>query len=1034
MNEAERARLMRVIERASAPTERMAGRFFRPVPPVDAETLGEREEAWQRAVADGDLDRFTQVLQARTPDPASFRAFLYDAEVLNPEALPPWATVLLHLMSGSDSSPLPTLTMGEMAGSAAATLRLPLDTPWRYQAIFAPFLHLAQGEIEAGLRDLPVACTSTLKRRMLAHLARSWAVLASPLLTHRLTLVDILEGQGGVMGQPVSDHYFGEAQPPRLAWLALMEFYPVMGYLLAVTYDHWRAATRELLDRLRSDLEPLATTFFGGQPLTCWEDYDPGVGDPHDHGRSVAILTFDGGRRLLYKPKPLQVAAAFADLLRVLNAAGLPLDLRAPQLLPRASYLWEEFVQSAPCATEEAVERFYRRLGMHLRLLQLLQGRDFICDNLRACGEWPILIDLENLLCPTFRPTHPLPPLEARLQERLAESVLAVGILPVYLMEDAGQRGANVGVLGRTQQYTSPFKVATYERDPQESARLVRQYVPWQVSRCFAMLEGEMVDPLHHVAALLTGYGDMDACLRRHRTHLSAPDGPIARLGQTPVRYRLRHTHLYDRLLQHSYAPNHLKDGLWREIYLEQLWKRHLRRGQPAALVEAEIEALRRRDIPLLSYHPTQTALLLEGGEELPDIFAEPVLTRVLARLQALDDHRQDEEMPIICSALATLHPDLSPQPLSPAYRASRRDAPEPHWLEEGVAIGDALLGWAISSPTGEMGWLGLGYHPWADTWTMGALQPNLLTGLWGPTLLFADLYRLTGLPRFQAATLRLLLMAQKQLEAWIPAPTRSTSKPLYCGAFYGVGATLYTLARGSEALGEAGLLDIALVTVERFDVAALLRWSPVDMVSGQGGLLLALLHLTPQRSAPRLLEIAGTIGQGLHLACQGPGLPRPPYPDHPRYLERLPGTEAGVALALHRLGVEEVPLDTSDFPPTVGSLLTRLALPHPQRALVDATHSLVMDPASLSTSQLLESLEVALTAYQRSAQPFFRAAAARAASEWVGRRREYGTWFYDLLVADQHHLSAVSGLTALAHVFLKLHAPSQIASLRLLG
>ena len=50
------------------------------------------------------------------------------------------------------------------------------------------------------------------------------------------------------------------------------------------------------------------------------------------------------------------------------------------------------------CKTEEQLKRYYIRLGEQLFLAYLLGTKDLHYENIVASGEYPMLIDLENLV------------------------------------------------------------------------------------------------------------------------------------------------------------------------------------------------------------------------------------------------------------------------------------------------------------------------------------------------------------------------------------------------------------------------------------------------------------------------------------------------------------------------------------------------------------------------------------------------------------------------------------------------------------
>ncbi len=121
------------------------------------------------------------------------------------------------------------------------------------------------------------------------------------------------------------------------------------------------------------------------------------LSDPHNNGRSVRIVRFEDGARVVYKPKDLQADIAWRGLIERLNGAGAPIDLKAVGALARDGYGWTEFIDHA--GTDQAgCERFFRRAGAWLALFHCFAASDMHQENMIAAGDHPLPIDLETLL------------------------------------------------------------------------------------------------------------------------------------------------------------------------------------------------------------------------------------------------------------------------------------------------------------------------------------------------------------------------------------------------------------------------------------------------------------------------------------------------------------------------------------------------------------------------------------------------------------------------------------------------------------
>src|SRR5205823_2910331 len=139
---------------------------------------------------------------------------------------------------------------------------------------------------------------------------------------------------------------------PEIA-LSIFEEYPVLAQQLAIAVDQWVEVNLEFLQRLSDDWPEIRAAF--------WPDTDPGTlteahggaGDGHCGGRSVMVLGFSSGARLVYKPRSLAGDAHFQQLLEWLNERGDQPPFRRIALLDRGDYGWMEFIEAGPCESEE---------------------------------------------------------------------------------------------------------------------------------------------------------------------------------------------------------------------------------------------------------------------------------------------------------------------------------------------------------------------------------------------------------------------------------------------------------------------------------------------------------------------------------------------------------------------------------------------------------------------------------------------------------------------------------------------------------
>ena len=874
------------------------------------------------------------------------------------------------------------------------------------EAVLGPLLAAAETSLARQLARvkkvevLPSACrelTGLLSRRLVAACVQ--------VLAHERQALEALSGTPG-SAPPLDASVTG--------WLERFEAWPVLAWVMTRLLLDWRTYAHELVSRLARDSALLGTSLFQGHGPRVLAGVQGDLGDLHDGGRSVAVLRFETGHSVVYKPKDLRITRGVQELCAFLNARGLPLPLHVRQVLCRDGYAWEEFVPAAPCHSAAEVERFYLRMGMLVRLLQVLEGRDLWLDNLVAAGEHPVFVDLEMVLQPRRRGLADTP--ASRLaEEQLQESVALLGILAAPQAMEAGLLAEDVGALTPPRAFMSPLRHVPALEALTGGGRASREgHVLFTREAYAPTLAGAPARAVEHLEALLEGYRAMHARLRASREELLAAEGPLERLSGLPVRYIHRDTWTCYRLAQAGLAPSLLTHPERREAAFASLLHTtslHPQAEAEQAVVREEVEALRRLDVPYFLCHTGGRALLGADGRLLrEDFFEGEALSRARQRLREVEAFPLARHEALLRSTLATGRHT----PRTPAPPRAVEEAPA-DWLAEAVALGDVLLGEAFSAG-GALAWLGVTYQPLHGLRQVDVLPPDVLTGSTGIALVLADLYAVSGRERFRAAALGALESTR------LATANRGL---IEVGAFRGLGAQLHALHRCARLLDAPALGELARARIDSLRLEELVARSPLDVVSGLTGLLLVLLASDEAPAARRLVELMEQ-----RLAKSAVSLPMP----EAWRLEGLPPLAEGLALCAVRVekGLGMAPRWRSPVPEgnaSIGALLARLAMTGetgsaqaPLRA--EVLHRLEGVASVASVAARLDALELALVAARVWKEDALIAHAQRLGAELLTGRRLQGRWFPELLEADTQNLSALWGLSAVAHAFLRLHAP----------
>ncbi|MFI9388124.1 type 2 lanthipeptide synthetase LanM family protein [Kutzneria sp. NPDC052558] len=698
-------------------------------------------------------------------------------------------------------------------------------------------------------------------------LGRRLARLAARTLVLELNLA---RTRGRLAGRTPQERFAEFAVRPDLD--ALFAEYPVLARLLAQACQQAVLAHLELLERLAADRDAIVETLLDGRDPGALAKIDSTEGDAHQHGRSVALLTFADGRTVVYKPRPLDLHAHFNEMLDWLNRRVPGLDLCRVTLVRRDGYGWQEFVTEAPCDEMTGLSRFYRRQGALLALLYAVDGSDMHYENLIAHGDQPVLVDVETLCHPTIRVDSAAGPDPAARE--LLRSVFRTALLPQVMLGENGSldisgMGGDQGVF--------PTDGVGWDGAGTDSMRLVRRPVAVRGGRNRPRLGRREAEPRDYQAALLTGFQAGYDAIVEHRAELV---GLLRTCVEDEVRFVARPTQLYATLLDESTHPDVLRDALDRDSVFDLLWTDSLDDPTRRRLVPHEIADLWAGDVPMFTTRVGTRDVWSADGVRLPGLLAESGLAAVEAKLAGMGEVDRHNQEWLIRASFAT-----RPQPVT--HRAGAvlpgtvaavvPDAQR--LLAAACGIADELVGRAVPGQD-RSNWLGLELVD-ERQWTVLPMGAGLANGYTGLALFLAQLAELTGAPRYGDLARRAIRPIPRLLDAL--GDDLGLAMAVGSGGFHGLGGICYALARLHRLLGGdaevLGWLARAVRLASALETEA--GGEPADVAGGLAGGLAAMLAVhaeTGLATAGSLaIRYADRLATGRHATTDAVGFARGP-------------------------------------------------------------------------------------------------------------------------------------------------------------
>lgn len=425
----------------------------------------------------------------------------------------------------------------------------------------------------------------------------------------------------------------------------------------------------EVVQRWESDRETAAVFLPGIDAGDQIMRLEPGLGDPHNGGRSVTIVHLSSGNRVVYKPRSLRVDQAYQSIAEKLNTkAGL--DLRAPQTLDRGRWGWAEFIEPKPGSASPSLHR--RRLGHLTGLLHVLGASDIHYENvITDTAGRPVLIDAETLLSPRPQASagydHGAASRHGR--ELIEKSVLGIGTLPMVVSVPGRAESLDIGVAGGLREgQPQPFGSLEVRNSGRDDMHVELVHMQTPAGNNNPGVAGLGLEDVHRYRdEVREGVNEVLTWVSHHRRTMSRL---LTRtLGNTTLRYVHCPTMFYVQLLRMQAHPAVLANP---DARLAVAGRVHLRDSDAtASLCAAEVAQLLGGDVPVFTFNPDSRDLHdAQGHLVVANFFARPPLQDTLDRVNEMTSDAIAVQLDLVDLAFVPVMPQGGEQ------TATSRDIP----------------------------------------------------------------------------------------------------------------------------------------------------------------------------------------------------------------------------------------------------------------------------------------------------------------------------------------------------------------------
>jgi type 2 lantibiotic biosynthesis protein LanM len=608
-------------------------------------------------------------------------------------------------------------------------------------------------------------------RRRLWEIGPEGEFFYTPLLTRLLSMLDqtlvvelhmmrLRNELDGASPSERFDHFTSKLLEPS-SQSAFEERYPALIRRVHRAIEDGIEFADDFASALRRDHELLRETFAAGRDLGALDRLTV-TGDPHRGGRAVLVLRFASGTRVVYKPRGLVLEAAFQRLLGWLEGCWVGPFFRRLAVVDRGTHGWMEFAAGEPCLDVGQVRRFHRRQGALVALTHALGATDLHHENLIACGEHPVLFDLETVLQPRL-PRNRVEAVYGAATELLQRSILETGLVPTPDRDGYDVAGPDLSGIGARAGAVTQ-SVPVWDHPGTDRMRLAQRPVQSVEGSHLPTLRDSQVNPLDYLEDIAGGFTAMFRCLSTHGERLVDDTGPLQPFFDARVRVILRDTGRYARFLRGSYHPKLLRDeGALAEWFDKlELALRHNPELKPVTAYERR--DLDRGDVPLFQTEAEGRDLITGSGETIPAYFQTSGREVVVERIRGFDEDSLRRQRWILEASIAALGLSEGLQVVD-SHRLPEAKGPfgPAEALDEAVRIGSRLRDLAIRRD-GTATWLGV-EPAGATDFAVQPLGSDLYDGLPGIILFLAHLARASGDSTFEHLAREALTTLEAQID-----------------------------------------------------------------------------------------------------------------------------------------------------------------------------------------------------------------------------------------------------------------------------
>lgn len=380
----------------------------------------------------------------------------------------------------------------------------------------------------------------------------------------------------------------------------ILDVYPCLKRIMFESISMLVVNVLEVIQNICNDKKLIEEQICSGKNFNHITRIKSEFSDSHNRGKAVFNIDLDNKSSIIYKPHSLECELAYQKLLDWITEECGDTALNY-KIIDRRNYGWEEKIEYKSCKNKNEVLQFYKRIGYILFANYLLQVTDIHYENIIAYGSYPVVIDLETIMTNMIEGRDNKTAKEIAY-EKIGRSVISQGLLPKYVWGKGDKAGIDISGISGVAGQELPVKIPVLKNIKRADMHIEYEHPHTREQKNIPKLGNKFIMNEECTQQILEGFSSAYSIALSHKSELGEKTSEFRNLT---VRFIPRDTRQYTMLLQTSYHPDFMLNGVDRELLISSLYPHN----------EKELSLLKIYDKTgdLRYYETAQRAILYEN-------------------------------------------------------------------------------------------------------------------------------------------------------------------------------------------------------------------------------------------------------------------------------------------------------------------------------------------------------------------------------------------------------------------------------------